>query len=66
MAEWRWDLNSDMIEDSEWETGFETYDDAYEAMSNRLAELIDEIAEDHPDMSDEDIEDSFDWEVREE
>lgn len=66
MSEWRWDLSSELIEDSEWETGFESYDDAYEAMSERLTELIDEIAEKHPDMDDEEIEESFDWEVREE
>ena len=66
MSNWRWDLSSKLIEDSEWETGFESYDDAYDAMSERLTELIDEIAEVHPEMTDKEIEDTFDWEVREE
>lgn len=66
MSSWRWDLSSELIETKEWETGFESYDDAHDAMSERLTELIDEIAVRHPEMSDQEIEDSFDWDVREE
>ena len=67
MSDWRWDLrNMHGYVENEWETGFESYDDAYEAMSERLTELIDQIAEEHPDITDTDIEDGFDWEVREE
>ena len=36
------------------------------AMSERMTELIDEIAEIHPEKTDTEIENEFDWEVREE
>lgn len=65
MNEYRWDLrNRDNLVEAEWETGFESYDDAYEAMSEKLTELIDQIAKDHPEMEDWEIEETFDWEVR--
>ena len=52
--------------DTEWESGFESYDDAYEAMSERMTEMIDEMVDEGCTLSDEDIESKFDWEVREE
>ena len=67
MATYRWDLqNRDNLVESEWEAGFDSYDDAYDAMSERLTELIDQIAEAHPEMSDQEIEETFDQGVREE
>ena len=67
MSEWRWELkHPEHLKEGEWETGFESYDDAYEAMSERLTELIDEIAELHPELTDEEIEEQFEWDVREE
>ena len=31
--------------DTEWESGFESYDDAYEAMSERMTEMMDEMVD---------------------
>lgn len=67
MSEWRYEIShKDGIIDAEWESGFESCDDAYDAMSERLAELVDEIADCHPELTDQEIEDNFDWCVREE
>ena len=67
MSDWRWELkHPEHLADGEWGTGFESYNDAYDAMSERLTELIDEVAELHPELTDEEIEDQFDWDIREE
>ena len=65
MNEWRYELEYPGRE-NEWASGFESYDDAYEAMSERMTKIIDEIAEDNPELSDEEIEGKFDWKVYEE
>ena len=64
MNSWRYDLECPG-RDAEWEEGFESYDDAYEAMSERMTEIINEIAEEHPEMTDAQIEETIDWDVRE-
>ena len=64
---WRYELtHPEHLKDPDWEEGFETEEDAYEAMSERMAELINEIAEIHPDKTDEEIEAEFEWEISEE
>ena len=47
---------------SEW--GFNSYDDAYDAMTEAMTDMIDKIAEEHPEIPDEEIEKAIDWEVR--
>ena len=50
--------------DKRSEEGFESFNDAYDTMSEAMTELIDEVAEKHPELSDEAIENAIDWEVR--
>ena len=63
METWRYDLTCPWKENM-WETGFGSYDDAYEAMSASITEIIDEVAEEHPEMSDVEIEAEIDWDIR--
>lgn len=51
--------------DKQWESGFESYDDAYEAMTEVMTCFIDEEAERHPELSDAEIEERIDWKVME-
>ena len=62
---WYYEINH-AIEGKEWESGFESSDDAMDAMDEAMTAMIDRIAEKHPDMTDEEIEAEIDWEVREE
>lgn len=62
---WRYDLEYPGREQV-WETGFESYDDAYVAMSEAMTEIIDDEAEKHPELSDEEIEQAIDWDIRSE
>ena len=64
MENWRYDITH-LDLDPVWKSGFESYDDAYDAMIEKLTELVDEMAEEHPELTDQEIEESFDWEVRE-
>lgn len=50
--------------DKKSEEGFESYDDAYDAMSEAITDLINEVADEHPEMSDEEIESAINWDVR--
>ena len=65
MENWRYDITYPGRE-PEWETGFESYDDAYDAMSERMTEIMDELVDNGCELTDEEIESRFDWEVREE
>lgn len=65
MSDWRYDL-SYPGRDDEWETGFESYDDAYDAMSEAMTAIIDDEGEKHPELTDEEIESRIDWRVIEE
>lgn len=64
MSTWRYDLDYPG-HGSMWEEGFESYDDAYDAMTEAMTELIDSVAEEHPELTDEEIEARIDWDVRE-
>ena len=62
---WRYDLSYPGRE-AVWESGFESYDDAYDAMSEAVTEMINSIADECPQLTDEEIESRIDWDVREE
>lgn len=61
--EWRYEISHPDME-TVWETGFESEEDADQAMSQKLEELIDKMAEEHPEISDREIEESFDTDIR--
>ena len=50
--------------DKEWASGYESEDDADMAADEAITELIDEIAQEHPELSDEEIEAGIDKDVR--
>lgn len=63
MQTWRYELTYPGI-DSIWEEGFESEDDAQQAMDERMTELIDEIAEKNPEKTDKEIESMIEWDLR--
>lgn len=65
MSTWRYDLDCAGF-GSMWESGFESEGDAQLAMDEAMTEMIDSIAKEHPEWTDEEIEEKIDWELREE
>lgn len=61
---WRYDLR--YKDQTRWETGFDSYDDAYDAMNESMSGIIDEEAEKYPGLSHEEIGGQIEWEVLEE
>ena len=62
MATWMYELKYPGMEDVV-EYGFDSYEDAYNAMSEDMAEIIDKLTVIHPDMTDEEIESDIDWNI---